>query len=115
MKELVNEITSVPLKVSNEVIQKFVRKCKEKHAIAFLQWRFLYSKSHSNMYDLKQIINDRIWHVENNFIKRLDFKLSEETNKNNEVRKYDDYVIHEEKKMWNINSFQSIGWPDPFP
>ena len=36
MKEIVKRITETPLNVTDELIKRYVKKCKEKHAIAFI-------------------------------------------------------------------------------
>ena len=52
MKHMIEQILKVPLAITDEAIKRFVKKCKEKHAIAFMQWRIFYSRSTTELKDM---------------------------------------------------------------
>lgn len=47
MKKIVKAVFKLPVEIVDEVITKYIKQCKMKHAIAFMQWRLLYSMSKS--------------------------------------------------------------------
>jgi len=69
----------VPRLITDEVIKAFVKKCKERHAIAFMQWRLYYSKSLTHKCDIKDIIRDRLEFMVKSFTRRKEFILYQDT------------------------------------
>lgn len=51
----------------NGVMKAFVKKCKERHAIAFMQWRIFYSPSKTTSKKMNRIIKDRLKMMESGF------------------------------------------------
>ena len=76
MKMIIETAIKIPREVKNELIKSFVKKCKEKHALAFLQWRLLYSNSKTSSNDLLKSITDRQWHMNMSFKRRKNFEIN---------------------------------------
>jgi len=68
MKRLLQEIRSVKPQIREFVLQNYIKQCRKKHAIAFIEWRLHFSKmraendSSTQMEDdeIQEIITDRI-------------------------------------------------------
>lgn len=116
MLSILRTINEAPRSVQDDLIKRYVKKCKEKHSIAFMQWRYYYCREVSNQEELDEIIGDRIEFMKKALKRRKNFLLSQET-----LAKVDLPILNEDiyfdKKNWayHINAFTSIGWPDPFP
>ena len=73
-----------------------MKKCKQKHAIAFMQWR-KYFDSNRIPYDdqdLKEIIDDRIDFMKKQHERRCGFIHSPDTIANEPIKNYEIYGFH---------------------
>ena len=92
-------------------------KCRELHSLAFLQWRIRYP---NHIYCNHEAICECIVARIDRFKKLEGFNkdfISAKSRKNGVIGKdfLVKYDICDEYKPFLINSFQTIGWSDPFP
>ena len=94
-----------------------MNKCRELHAIAFLQWRL--KKPSPYRFDkdeIEELLMSRINNLLNSF--EVNKKITDATLENSKLArdflvKYKMVDTHE--RVFLINSFWSLGWPDPYP
>ena len=117
MKDVCRSIAEIPTGVVDEMIKRFVKKCKEKHSIAFMQWRLYFRTEVSKAEELIEIIDDRTEYMKTALKRRKKFIMSQMT-----VEKAEQTIINEDlyydaskSEPYHINSFKAIGWPDPWP
>jgi len=56
MLNICRSIAECPSNLINELIKRYVKKCKEKHAVAFMQWRLHFRKDVAKQEELTEII-----------------------------------------------------------
>lgn len=73
---MLRRIQQVPKEVVVFLLQNYIKQCKKKHAIAFLEWRLYFSKNRVNSAaigtqmqddDLEDLIGDRIYLLKKQF------------------------------------------------
>ena len=99
-------------------MKAYILKCKQKHAVAFFQWRKYFSKSKSNPDWIEEIIEDRAKMMDEMYERRMGFMLTPDTEKwgNLEIIDNDIYQLNDSQNaIYKVNSLESIGWNDPFP
>ena len=52
MKKIIEQVSKIPEEVKLVMIKKYVKKVKEKHALAFMQWRIHYSESKTPKHEM---------------------------------------------------------------
>ena len=113
--ELMKHIMKIKLEVRTHLLHEFVRRCRQLHAIAFMQWRAKFPNELTfHKYELENLIDERINHV---YGAKLKGKVSVVTAYGAEktFRFYNDYTYLATKgKPFNIQNFESLGWPFPF-
>lgn len=104
--------------IQKEILKKYITKCYELHAIAFLQWRKMYAKD--NYYYDADVIDNLILYSMKKLIKGIQFTYipSEETTRGayvgpNFLMKYG--LTTAIAKPYLINQLEDIGLNDPFP
>lgn len=129
MKLIMESIKCVRPEIVRFLLRAYVRQCKKRHAIAFFQWRIHFSlaRKESNAScqleteEVLEILNDRIAFFEKESSALLQsFNMTDQTVEvgaftpiRNPKQTYD--LGHQSKASFHIKTFQSIGWPDPFP
>jgi len=86
------------------------------HAIAFLQWRLKYPNTvRHDEQELTEVIMGRINHLMAELVSEEE--ISEVTKENSVIAKnfLIKYKMIGEKNVFNINSFSTVAWSDPFP
>ena len=122
MIEFTRKVFSIPKEHRSYVLTRFVRQCREKHCLAFFQWRRMHRARAEAEEEIRHCIDRRIDRIQ----ERQDLKAhpTNETMMESYISpqmEMDWLLIPRRKhvkiklKSHNINSFQSIGWPDPFP
>ena len=115
---MITKIRLIPQSVRRAALKHYNTKCRELHAIAFLQWRMRFPST--LMYDAEQLEELILARV--NQVYSLEEGHAKEATKDgsdglelpkNFLMLYD--LCDLEPKMFNINSFQQIGMADPFP
>ena len=118
---LIRKMIVVPRDVRDSVLRNFVGKCRARHTIAFFQWRLRFPShirhDHAALQTeieglLKQFVADD---------EAQDQVIGEETLKASKLSK--DFIkkyrildgAHGEAFPWGVNTFNQIGWDDPFP
>lgn len=115
--QLLCSICCVPREVKYEILKQYVKKCKELHAVAFLQWRLLYpSKIRHAPKEIEDIISKGLRHFQEESTDS--FFITEKTKSESVIAK--DFLkvyglLECHYKSYQINSFKSIGWADPYP
>ena len=90
--------------------------CRILHAIAFLQWRLKFpNEVRHDREELTEVIQGRINHLMAELVSEEE--ISELTKENSVIAKnfLVKYKMIDEKKVFNINSFSTVGWSDPYP
>ena len=125
---IITKILKVKPEIKNYVIAKYVQQCKLRHLIAFIEWRLYYSnnrrhaKHHYKMFDgqLEDMINDVAKHI----LKKYDYLANNyrircdtvEHGHFHPIKGLKMYGLDDKcPQKYNVNSFQEVGWPDPFP
>ena len=94
-----------------------MKKCRELHAIAFLQWRLKKPSPYRfDKEEIEELLMSRINNLLNSF--EVNKKITDATLDNSKLArdflvKYKMVDTHE--RVFLINSFWSLGWPDPYP
>lgn len=76
MKDICQSIAEIPQSIVSEMIKRFVKKCKEKHSIAFMQWRLHFCREVSKSDELIEIIEDRTDFMKNALKRRKAFIMN---------------------------------------
>ena len=114
---LLCKICCVPKEVKLYVLREYIAKCMELHSIAFLQWRARYpNKVRHDPEEIRSIISDRLSKLYEQSSDK--FFITEKTKSESVISK--DFLkvyglIECHYKDYQINSFRSIGWADPYP
>ena len=116
MLALIGKICIVPAEVKRALLWAFVSRCRELHAIAFLQWRLQFPSSIRHEEEaLEHAIKLRIFNLTSDLIsveKVSALTLRESRVAPDTLVKYE--IAHPIEDHL-INSFQCLGWADPFP
>jgi hypothetical protein len=60
IQELINKIVLIDPAIRDACLEEYVKKCKELHAIAFMQWLFKYPKKSINLEECEDIFYKRL-------------------------------------------------------
>ena len=127
MRALIKEIRAVTPEVRGHLLRQYVKQCKKKHAIAFLEWRLHFSQNRAWSVsqvqleddEIHAIIDQRIYLLKLEFRRNVEqFDLMDDTIEIGAyvpIKTNKTYDFKYEPKQYLIDSFQVIGWPDPFP
>jgi hypothetical protein len=120
VEELISHIEDVPDEVREYLLKSYIKQCHQLHAIAFFQWRRMLPDRPKIMSEeeLLELLNDRIHFHRSRFetasrqvgimTERLAGKIKPDL-----LMKYGLTKPHPEP--FNMNSFFTLGIPDPFP
>lgn len=128
MKLILSQIRNVKDEIISFVLKSYIRQCKKRHALAFLEWRIHFSQSRReneaecqlSTKEIEKIIFDRVAYAERESAALLEtFDLNDETvilgNFCSVIKPKSNYKLGSGNESYLIHSFESLGWPDPFP
>ena len=120
MIQICDEIIKVPREVQSATLYAYINRCREVYQIAFFQWRVLYpSRLKNNEKEKQDLISKRINYTYfkergKYSMKPLDQTISHSKLPRNFKKNYSHFIEKADKK-YNINTFDQLGWVDPFP
>ena len=83
MLSIVKAIQRIPTMIRDKVLKAYVKKCKDKHCVAFFQWRMHFAGS-KNVEELQEVIEDRTFAAKKAMARRTRFYLADDTQKIND-------------------------------
>lgn len=116
LKTFCEKVRAVPEEVKTVLLQKFGKRCKEKHSIAFLQWRLKYRAHVADREQIAVTLNDSIERMLGNI--DISAQVTPQTAAEAKINFRLEQLMEVttiQPQEWLVNSFWSIGWPDPFP
>ena len=74
MKNILKQVARAPTSLREFILQNYIRQCKKKYAVAFMEWRLYFSKARANNNDSTQMEDSDVQEIIDD---RLEYLLSE--------------------------------------
>ena len=85
MKKMAKKLRYVKDDIRDYLIEKFLKRCKDMHALAFFKWRIAFNQSTVSEMSLVEIFEDRIRFLKDHKVKQAEnIELAEKADQHEE-------------------------------
>ena len=107
----------VPKEVKVHIFNSYILKCKLRHNIAFMQWRYMNQKTPEDKKELEELILNRMGYFaqENGGFQCVSYGTLQATKLDKHFNKNYKAIFEQDIAPYLVSNWESIGWNDPFP